>query len=316
MTRNFFSVVLIMLMCWSLNACSKSEEAATIPQKKTEKILVARLNGEPIFEDDLLRRIGTVEKDPALVKTNDPQRWNRLVEGALDGEILDRLVLQAAKEKGMTVSPDDLEKAYTKSKEMLGEEKFAEMLKDQQTSEKAYRAFLEERILIDQYKDKILADLEIPEDVIEEYYDGHGTSFMSEERVKLEVLVVDSAEMADEAYEKFKEGQPFDDLMEKFSILKERGLTGRTRWIPYKSLPQEVQFLIQGSEVGDILAPVKTKDGYYVIKIIDRQEPAIIPYEKAKDMIAESLLRNREAEALDDWYVQAREKATVEYINP
>ena len=113
--------------------------------------------------------------------------------------------------------------------------------------------------MIDQYKDKILADVEIPEDVIEEYYDGHGESFMSEERVKLEILVVDSTEMAAEAYEKFKEGQPFDDLMEKFSILKERGLTGRTRWIPYKSLPQEVQFLIQGSEVGDILAPVKTK---------------------------------------------------------
>lgn len=315
MTRKYFSVVLIMLMCWSFNACSKNEEAATIPQEKTEKILVARLNGEPIFEDDLLRRIGTIEKEPALVKAKDPQRWNRLVEGALDGEILDRLVLQAAKKEGMIVSSDDLEKVYIKSKEMLGEEKFAEMLKDQQTSEEAYRAFLEERILIDQYKDKILADVDVPEEVIEEYYDGHGESFMSEEKVKLEVLVVDSTEMAAEAYEKFKEGQPFDDLADKFSNLKERDLTGRTQWIPYKSLPQEVQFIIQNSAVGDILAPVKFKDGYYVIKIIGRQEPTIIPYEKSKDMIAESLLRNREAKVLDDWYVQAREKATVEYIN-
>ena len=147
-----------------------------------------------------------MEKDPALVRTNDPQRWNRLVEGALDGEILDRLVLQAAKEEGMTVSIDDLETAYAKSKKMLGDERFIEMLKDQQTSEDAYRSFLEQRILIDRYKDKILKDFEMPEDVIEEYYDGHGESFMSEEKVKLEVLVVDSAEKADEAYEKFKEG--------------------------------------------------------------------------------------------------------------
>ena len=70
--------------------------------------------------------------------------------------------------------------------------------------------------------------------------------------------------------------------------------------------------------VGDVprrvSAPVAGAGEYYVIKVLELQESKQLGYEEARQMIIESLKKKRERQVIDEWYIQAREQAEIEYV--
>jgi len=135
-----WTLLFASLAAGSLVSCGKS------PEEKTQARVLARVNGDPITEVAVLRRIqsmrGNITKEDV-----DHGTWQRLTESAVESEMLDLLLLQAAKKEGYTVSPKTVDRDLARTREMLGEKAYQAMLEKRGVDEDQFRRYLADRLL-------------------------------------------------------------------------------------------------------------------------------------------------------------------------
>ena len=194
----FFLATLLLALVAILVACTQdSEDPKSAKAVPDAKIIVARVNGEPVYEADVLKRMRAAHGGDIEEVKQDPNRWQMLMDVATETEVMDQLLLQSARADGMTVPVEEARELLTRSKEMAGELAFSEMLAAREADEEAFQDFLVERELIDQYKDKLVTGLAVDEDVLRNYYEGHADTFAEPDSVRLEVFTFGSRETAE-----------------------------------------------------------------------------------------------------------------------
>jgi len=144
--------------------CKKAEEKEARPDMKSKKVL-ARVDGDPVYEDEIVRRI-KVAHGVADNSTVDPNQWQRMFQAGLKSEIVDRLLLKAANSEGMVADWEGVDQLLDRSKTMLGNEKFQDMLNKRNSTEEEYREFLGKRSLIKKYREKLFAGITVDEDAM------------------------------------------------------------------------------------------------------------------------------------------------------
>ena len=292
--------------------CKKAEEKEARPDMKSKKVL-ARVDGDPVYEDEIVRRI-KVAHGVADNSTVDPNQWQRMFQAGLKSEIVDRLLLSAATREGMAADSEGVNHLLNRSKTMLGEEKFQEVLKKRNSTEEEYREFLEIRSLIKQYKDKLFAGIIIDEDELKRYYEGHQQSFVTPEKVSLEVLVVRNPEDADEIYQKVKAGEHLDKVVQESSSAGKEVYMKRTGLMRSDALPGAIQLKIRAGNASDIIGPVKIENEISIFKLLERQPSRVLTYQEAIEGSRDLFQKKRQKEILDRWAESAKQKARIEYI--
>ena len=149
-----------------LGGCQKAE--VEVPKQK----VVVRVNGDPITEEEVLRRIQSVRGE-VTKEDVDPGTWQRLTEAAVDSEILDLLLYQASVKEGFSVSTQRVNADLARTREMLGDEPYEEMLQKRGVEEEGLHQYLERRILITRYREHLLSHINPGDDQLEAYFEGH-----------------------------------------------------------------------------------------------------------------------------------------------
>ncbi len=72
-----------------------------------------------------------------------------------------------------------------------------------------------------------------------------------------------------------------------------------------------VAFTQEIDEVGDV---VETQFGYHIIKVTDRQEEGVVPYEESKEQIMTFLTGQKKQEAVSAFIKSLRDSATIEVV--
>ena len=302
----WISFAVLFLASAELVAQAADEVAAPSSEVGKETVL-ARVNGEPITDRQVLRRLKAV--DPKVEEhRSDLNRWMRLTESAMEAEIRDRLLLQAARAEGLEVSPDELSTALARSRELLGAERYAAMLANRGATEADYAGFLGDRLLIDKYRAKITGDLTVDDENLRDYYRGHKASFVAPARVRLEVVETTDVQLADRTVEQLREGEPLQVL----SGLAP-GVRSKDEWVNETSLPPDLRAQIEAADLNAVLGPIEVAGRFRVIRLRERQASRKLSFEESKDLIRQRLLQNREQAGLDAWYEQAKRTAKIEY---
>lgn len=302
-----------LLSFFLIIGCTNADKADIKGLDITSKKIIATVDGKPIYEGDVFRRIkavyGNVERS-ALPLT----RWQMMIEAATETEIIETLLLKAATEEGMTVSSTELDSALAKSKEIMGEKNFKDMLKERNVTEQEFRTFLEERELIDAYKTKLFSTISIDNSAAKDYYEGHKDKFMMKDSARLEIMVIDDQQKATDIYKRWKEGETFDALSEVYSKTEKQTVGRRLRFTPYDVMPIEIQPRVREGNAGDILGPIQSDGTFYVIKILEKRIEGVMEYEQAHEMVRESLRMSKEQKVLDEWYASQIHTVTIEYV--
>jgi len=302
------SVAALLAACTPDSGKPKAEGA--VPDAK---VVVARVNGEPVYESDVLRRLraahgGDVEEEKA-----DPNRWQMLLEVATQTEVMDELLLQTAVAEGMTVSAEEARGLLDRTREVAGESAFSEMLEERGASEEVFRDFLVERELISRYKDKLFGGIGVEGDALQEYYEGHGETFAEPDQVRLEIFTFGGREAAGKIHGRWKGGESFDRIAAAYLDEGER-VGRRTRWMPINAVPAELRAKVTGADGGTILEPVHIADKFYVVRVTGKREARTRGFDEVKDEIRETILDLRQSKALDEWYKAASREAKIEYL--
>jgi peptidyl-prolyl cis-trans isomerase D len=95
------------------------------------------------------------------------------------------------------------------------------------------------------------------------------------------------------------------------------GETARfSRSKPAERLPGDVQLAALQSPAGAVTEPVKSPQGYYVLKVLERFAPNMADLATERDKLTREVLAQKQSQAWEAWIGQARSGAKIEMLAP
>jgi peptidyl-prolyl cis-trans isomerase D len=81
---------------------------------------------------------------------------------------------------------------------------------------------------------------------------------------------------------------------------------------PAERLPGDAQMAALQTAAGDVTAPVKSPQGYYVLKVLERAAPNMAELAAERERLAKEVLAQKQSQAWEAWVSGARANAKVE----
>lgn len=176
-------------------------------------------------------------------------------------------------------------------------------------------------------KEEVIAKIDVTEDDIKSYYKTHQEEFEVPEMIRVRHILIrnpmsksDSTddknkrkEKAEEVLKKIKAGEDFAGLASEYSEdqgSKEKGgdLGLITKGMMAPEL-EKVAFSLKPGEVSDI---IETRYGFHIIKVEEKRESFIEPYEKIKDKVKERLFNDLKKTRVEEFIRKIEKDAVVE----
>jgi peptidyl-prolyl cis-trans isomerase C len=308
---------------------SESTGAAEQSGAETRKV-AARVNGEPIYEDQLQRAVqeslaqlarhGARKDDTNLVKRLQARQLNELIGNLLVYQESKKRTIENVDEK-VDQRVKDLEKKYGAGDGMARYLQIRRMTMDD------LRESLKARVRVDEYlKEQGVLEPEIPEDRIREMYDADPESFSTTETVRVSHILIavdrqagteekqQARQEAEQIREEILAGKDFAAMAKAHSddrTALEGGDLGHIKRGYMPAAFDEVAFSLETDTVSEV---VETKFGYHVIKAVDRQPARIIPYEQMRDFLKTYLQGEESKKKLATHIAELRKRSEVEIL--
>ena len=323
----------IMLAFAMILFSAPGTNASPDAQKKEgtqESKVVAKVNGKPIFEDQLNTDVNKSLKKWKKygMKQQTPELTLKLQKKALKGVIDEELIVQASRKIKVTELDKKVEAKLGKMKKKYRtKEEFDNYLKMKNLTIKKLKENLAQQVHIDEYlKKNGITNPEIPEEKIRDFYDANPKNYKRKETVKVTHILIKVDEHAgpedkEQAYlkaEKIRKeiigGKVFSAMAIEHSQCNSASGGGSLGYIERGYMPkefEEVAFTIEKDKVSDV---VETKFGYHLILVIDKKPGGIAPYEEVRSFIKKYLQEGESKTKLAEHLAKLKEKATIEIL--
>jgi parvulin-like peptidyl-prolyl isomerase len=140
-------------------------------------------------------------------------------------------------------------------------------------------------LLVDLYLQQYLKERNTEENQ-KKYYEGKKEQYTSPEMVRVSVILVKTLDEAKEILKKAQEGEDFAELAKKYSKDSSAKKGGDVGFRAKEALRKEFADAAFSMKTGEISNPIKTGDGYFIIKVTDHQGERIATFKEVKPKIA------------------------------
>src|SRR4030042_3496216 len=266
---NILSIKVALLAIICIFIFSPVVFSAETTAEKTDANVLARVGNEVITQTDL---------ETALTKLPERKR-EKFRKKTLDQLIEVKVFSNEARNAGLAKDP--------KTKEAL---------------EKATK-----EILAQQFVKKIIDEKSQPSDEeMKKYYSEHKDQFVIPDGVYIQHILVKKQEDAQAILENLKGGASFEEIAKKKSIARSWKNDGRLGWL-YKGRMdpelEKVAFTLEKEKLSDV---IKTKEGYEIIKVLNKSDKRELPIEEAKANIRYELFWKKKKGIIDKYYEEAK----------
>jgi len=287
---------------------------------------VARVNGQVIYERDLLRHMKLLQpqvedKDGTV----DGERRKRLEYRVLNDLIGRELMYQESRKAGISVSDEEIQSELDSLRQRYGgEETFQQVLAKMDLSQEEMTHNIRQGKAVRKFIDQeIVGKITVSEKEMRDHYKKERNSFRLPEAVRASHILIKVAPDANPSEKetamkeivrirkRIKAGEDFASLAKKFS----EG--------PSASRGGELGFFIRGKMVkpfedtafflkpGEVSGVVTTQFGYHVIKVVEHRPPSIESYQSAKPKIERFLRQGKIRNAIDDYIAGVEKGADI-----
>ncbi len=262
-----------------------------------DKEILAKIGPKTITTADLNRVIGFYEPEQQKLIEKNPQ----IRENILLQIVRSTVIAQLARKKG-----------YDKKSEIRNQQ------------EMMINNFLATSYLQKEVVEKVT----ITETQAQTFYKEHGDDFKTPEMIRVRHILIKTEgaasdeekkkakSRAEEALKKLKAGEDFSKLASEVSEdpgTKEKG--GELDFFPRGTMIPAFEEAAFALKPGEISGLVETEYGYHIIKMEEKKDAVLEPYEKIKDKVKEQALQEMRKMAVTNFVEQAMKNAGVE-INP
>jgi len=246
--------------------------------------IVATVNDESISDFELRQRVALYLALNGINQQLTPEQRTRIRGQILDVLESEKLQLQEAVKKKITVSPVEVDKRINA---MMQEYRFTieqlrVNLKNAGASEDALRSQITasiawQKAVQDEYSDRVNVTPEMIAAEMSRYAESANKPHY---RVLEIFLPVDNPEQdakvkkdAQEVETQLRQGAPFPVVARQFSQHPSAATGGDMGWVSDGQLAAELNAALGKMEVGAITDPIRSTGGYYILALRERQEP-------------------------------------------
>ncbi|MDP3789613.1 MAG: peptidylprolyl isomerase [Candidatus Omnitrophota bacterium] len=151
----------------------------------------------------------------------------------------------------------------------------------------------------------------VSDEEVKKYYDEHSEEFMMPERWRASHILVDTADEANAIKQNLAQGASFEEIAKEKSKDPTATSGGDIGYFSKGQLVPEFEeecFRLKTGEVGNV---VKTQFGYHIIKLTDKKNPEVQPFDSVKDMVKRELERSKKKDLLDKMMSDAKGSAKI-----
>jgi peptidyl-prolyl cis-trans isomerase SurA len=283
--------------------------------------IVAQVNNEIITLSELeqaMKYFRTNPGSPAPVETEASRRQ------MLDMMIDRKLAKEEAKRYGLTVPDKELNKAVDEIKQRNG---FADdaalknaLVKDGMTMEQL-RQQISEQIQQDRLMALLVKDVpKIPEAEIKKFYEANYKT--PENRIHIKVITLPVAPdanaaqqeevraQAEKALTEAQKGEDFDKLIKQYSKPIPNTPSGDLGFIRQNDLDPKFFEFLSNLKTGEVV-PLKTPQGFQIIKLIEAKMGQIVGLNEVKPQITQVLEREQLTKRFSEQLKDARKRALI-----
>jgi len=280
------------------------------------------------FEENYAR-----EQRNARLLGNKPPDKLEVMNALIDNE----LIRMSATDKGIVVTEDELDSVIEdvmRQNNLTREEFLAELERENIALEDLRDSYELDIIRVRLVNNLTSAstNLVTDEDVVRFYQDPENRAFFQRPGfVNLSQLfisvpedvsykeAVDIKQRVLDLYERARTGEDFANLVLEYSESPNKeeslGSIGSfTRTQLQKIVSQENVDTIFSLDEGDVVPPIRFKDGYYIMRIDEKTEDTYLSLEESYDSIRNYLMRLKGKELLDDLLVSMRKTVKVKIM--
>lgn len=159
-----------------------------------------------------------------------------------------------------------------------------------------------------------------PRDVVEAY-ENAGDAYRVPEQVELRMLVINRGTTAAENALKHKQavdicrrllaGESFADLARKVSEGPKAAEGGYVGWIDPATRRPELADAMADMDPGEISDVIPASDSYYILKVENRNNATVIPFEQAQGAIREVLYQKEAQRLFAAWIARLKKSAFI-----
>jgi parvulin-like peptidyl-prolyl isomerase len=158
---------------------------------------------------------------------------------------------------------------------------------------------------------KINKNLDVPEEELLNFYQENLHHFENDIRVNVQEIVVSDSAQAYDIYKRATSGEDFDHLAEMFNEREEtqqqNGVLGFITQREYGPVSQAAVKLKQG----EISEPIKNRNRYSIVKVLQRESGEPMPFDEVKFRIRRDKRVEKRNQLYSDWMNDLKESYAI-----
>ncbi|MCK5722924.1 MAG: peptidylprolyl isomerase [Gammaproteobacteria bacterium] len=292
--------------------------------------VVAQVNNDVITLYELDNRIKELTGyDSGELKMKDEKKYIETRRKVLDLLVDEKIAFEKIREMGIEVTPGEIDEAIERIKEsnQFTQEDLIARLKKQEVSLKSYREEIKRqlernRLINYEVKSKIV----IREEEIKDYYSKNKNEFSIIAKVHLATIFLKQEDpsnqeetvallrKAEEIVFRLKKGEDFGKMAREFSQGPGAEEGGDLGLFKTAQLDPDLLKVLKGMSTGDVTRPIIRQAGIQIVKLLEKQESGVKPFEEVRDAIFEILYKEEIDKRYSSWIKGLREKAYTKII--
>ena len=173
--------------------------------------------------------------------------------------------------------------------------------------------------------ENIAPEVQITEQESREYYDSNASYFVQDEYIKASHILIQTPEDADEAEmnaalekiktirERIMAGEDFTDMAREYSDCPSSAQGGDLGEFGHGQMVPPFDRAAFALEVGEVSEPVQTQFGFHLIKLFEKHDDEVIPYEDAEQQIIDYLGNQEIQSKLISYVEELKENGNIVY---
>ena len=260
------------------------------------------------FERELSRELQALEGSPQRT----PEQIEPYKQTLLETMIERTLLLQAAREAGVVVSPDEVDRRVLALASEYPAESFDAVLAQGQTTRTELTQTTRTQLTIEKlFAQQVYARMAVTEDAIRRDYDERAAEFQEPESVHAQQIVVKGLDEGKRLQQQLNAGKKFSELARRYSLSPDAKVGGDLGFVQRGVMPSQFDDVLFRLGVGQVSDVVSTDYGFHLFKVLEKKPPRKKDLIEVRGQIEQRLLAKLKEEGQREFLKALRSKTEV-----
>jgi peptidyl-prolyl cis-trans isomerase C/foldase protein PrsA len=301
----------LLLVVLVVSACAQQQKPAV------DENVVATVNADVISRADFERELSRESQAMEGSAPRSPEQIEPFKQALLETMVERQVLLQAAKEAQVQVSPDEVDRRVLALTSEYPAGTFDTALAQSQTSRTELVRRTHDQLVIEKLlAEQVFARVAVTEEQIRRAYDENPDAWMEPEQVHAQQIVVKGLDEAKRLQQLLWQGKKFSDLARKYSLSPDGKVGGDLGFFKRGEMPPAFDDAIFRLSVGGTSDVVSTDYGFHLFRLIEKKPARKRELAEVRAAIEQKLLSTLRSEKQASYVKALRDKAQVKVNEP